>query len=129
VAKSVDGKSTRFDISLDPAGLGHVNVKVEIGAQGQVTAQLSFDNAHTADEARTQASQLQQALEQAGFNIAQGGLSFDVSGQGAGFAGQDAPAQPPSLASLQTPDLTAAASAALAAASLSRPTSGVDITI
>jgi flagellar hook-length control protein FliK len=131
VTKTVDGKSTRFDISLDPAGLGRVNVKVEIGAQGQVTAQLSFDNAHSAEAAKSQASQLQQALEQAGFNIAQGGLSFDVSGQGAGFAGQNTSSQQQQAATpLQTPDPTpAVASAILAAASYSRPTSGVDITI
>ena len=127
VAKSVDGKSTRFDISLDPAGLGHVNVKVEIGAQGQITAQLSFDNAHTAAEAKSQAGQLQQALEQAGFNVAQGGLSFDVGGQGSGFAGQDASAQQPlalSIADVSTDTQTAAVAAAS-----SRPASGVDITI
>jgi flagellar hook-length control protein FliK len=129
VAKSVDGKSTRFDITLDPAGLGQVNVKVEIGAQGQVTAQLSFDNAHTAAEAKSQAGQLQQALEQAGFNIAQGGLSFDVSGQGAGFAGHDAPAQQQAANSVQTPDSTPDAVAAIAAANASLPALGVDITI
>jgi hypothetical protein len=129
VAKSVDGKSTRFDITLDPAGLGHVNVKVEIGAQGQVTAQLSFDNAHTAAEAKSQAGQLQQALEQAGFNIAQGGLSFDVGGQGGGFAGQDAPAQQSAAASVQAPDPTPNTVAAIAAINATLPALGVDITI
>ncbi|HEY5006678.1 MAG TPA: flagellar hook-length control protein FliK, partial [Caulobacteraceae bacterium] len=127
VAKSVDGKSTRFDISLDPAGLGHVNVKVEIGAQGQITAQLSFDNAHTAAEAKSQAGQLQQALEQAGFNIAQGGLSFNFGGQGAGFAGQQASAQQPLATPVQ--DLSSATQTAAAATASSRPASGVDITI
>ena len=129
VAKSVDGKSTRFDIALDPAGLGHVDVKVEIGAQGQVTAQLSFDNAHAAAAAKSQAGQLQQALEQAGFNISQGGLSFDVGGQGAGFARQDAPAPQPTAAAVQTPDITDASLAAVAAINSPRPLSGVDITI
>jgi Meckel syndrome type 1 protein len=129
VTKSVDGKSTRFDISLDPAGLGHVNVKVEIGAQGQITAQLSFDNAHTAAEAKSQAGQLQQALEQAGFNIAQGGLSFDVGGQGGGFAGQDASAQQPLATSVQTSDLSTTPQSAAVAVASSRPASGVDITI
>jgi len=129
VAKSVDGKSTRFDISLDPAGLGHVNVKVEIGAQGQITAQLSFDNAHTAAEAKSQAGQLQQALEQAGFNIAQGALSFDVGGQGGGFAGQDASAQQPLATSVQTSDLSTTPQSAAVAVASSRPASGVDITI
>ena len=128
VVKSVDGKSTRFDITLDPAGLGSVNVKVEIGAQGQVTAQLSFDNAHSAAEAKSQAGQLQQALEQAGFNVSQGGLSFDVNGQGAGFAGQHTPSQQQAATPVRAPDLIAAA-ATVSAAPSSRPASGVDITI
>jgi hypothetical protein len=129
VAKNVEGKSTRFDVALDPAGLGHVDVKVEINAQGQVTAQFSFDNAHAAAEAKSQSSQLQQALEQAGFNVGQGGLSFDVGGQGAGLARQDAPPpQSPAATTIQAPDI-AAAPTAIAAAAFPRSSSGVDITI
>ena len=89
VIKSVDGKSTRFDIALDPAGLGQVNVKVEINDAGQVSASLSFDNAHAAAEARVHVGELQRALEQAGFNLSQAGLSFDVGGQGASLARQN----------------------------------------
>ena len=87
--KRVEGKSTSFDVSLDPAGLGRVNVKVQISASGQVSASLSFDSAATAAEARSRAGDLQLALEQAGFNLAQGGLSFDGGGQGSGLARQD----------------------------------------
>jgi flagellar hook-length control protein FliK len=89
VIKSVEGKSTRFDIALNPAGLGQVNVKVEINAAGQVSASLSFDNPHAAAEARAHVGELQRALEQAGFNLSQGGLSFDVGGQGASLARQN----------------------------------------
>jgi flagellar hook-length control protein FliK len=89
VIKSVDGKSTRFDIALDPAGLGQVNVKVEINDAGLVSASLSFDNAHAAAEARAHVGELQRALEQAGFNLSQAGLSFDVGGQGASLARQN----------------------------------------
>ena len=86
VIKNVQGKSTRFDIALQPAGLGQVNVKIEINTAGQVSAVMSFDNPHAAAEARAHAGDLQQALEQAGFNLSQGGLSFDVGGQGASLA-------------------------------------------
>ncbi len=130
VVKSVEGKSTRFDLALEPAGLGRVDVRVQIDPQGQVTAQFSFDNPHAAAEAKTQSGQLQQALEQAGFNVAQGGLSFDVGGQGAGFARQDAPASQPqtSTSSAPTSDFAEITPATAFAAAI-RPSSGVDITI
>ncbi|HKT53424.1 MAG TPA: flagellar hook-length control protein FliK [Caulobacteraceae bacterium] len=87
--KNLSGKSARFDVALEPAGLGQVNVKIQIDQTGQVSAAFSFDNPHSAAAAKSQSSQLQQALEQAGFNVAHGGLSFDVGGQGAGNARPD----------------------------------------
>ncbi|HLI66851.1 MAG TPA: flagellar hook-length control protein FliK [Caulobacteraceae bacterium] len=131
VIKSVEGKSTRFDLTLEPAGLGRVDVRVDIGAAGQVTAQFSFDNAHAAAEARTQAGQLQHALEQAGFNVGQGGLSFDVGGQGASLAGRDAQSQTAQAiaSSAPTPLAGDAADAAAPRPSLVRAAGGLDITI
>ncbi|HXQ11718.1 MAG TPA: flagellar hook-length control protein FliK [Caulobacteraceae bacterium] len=129
VVKAVEGKSTHFDIALEPAGFGRVDVKLQIDAQGQVSAQFSFDSAHAAAEAKAQVGQLQQALEQAGFTVGQGGLSFDVGGQGAGLARQDAQSPPPTAVSaLQSSALADAT--ALAPQSLPRrPVSGLDITI
>ena len=63
VTKNVTGKSSSFDVALNPAGLGHVNVKIEINSAGQVSASLSFSNAQTAADARSHAGDLQQALE------------------------------------------------------------------
>ncbi len=78
ILKKLEGQSTRFDLELDPAGLGKVNVRLEIGAQGALTAAMSFDNPQAAAELRGRAAELQKALEQAGFNLA-GGLTFDVA--------------------------------------------------
>ncbi|HWA61558.1 MAG TPA: flagellar hook-length control protein FliK, partial [Caulobacteraceae bacterium] len=91
MAKKVGGGSTRFDFALDPDGLGRVAVKVQIDAAGQLTAQLSFDSPAAAQEARARAGDLQQALAQAGFDVSQGGLSFQSGdGQNPGLAwGQD----------------------------------------
>ena len=88
ITKSVAAKTTRFDLALTPDGLGQVNVRVQIDNAGQVTAALSFDNPHAAAEARAHAGDLQQALQQAGFNVSQNSLSFDVGGQGASLAQQ-----------------------------------------
>lgn len=88
IIKKLDGRSTQFDVALDPVGLGHVNVRVQIGAGGKMSAALAFDNPKAAAELRGRASELQSAMEQAGFDLS-GGLSFDVAGDpGQGPAGQ-----------------------------------------
>ncbi|WP_337188215.1 flagellar hook-length control protein FliK [Phenylobacterium sp.] len=91
IAKKLEGRSTRFDVELNPEGLGKVDVRVEIGAHGRLTAALVFDSAQAAQDLKARAADLQRALEQAGFDVA-GGLSFDVAqDQGGGRqAWQDA---------------------------------------
>jgi Meckel syndrome type 1 protein len=94
ILKKLDSRSTRFDVELEPAGLGRVDVRLEIGAHGQVSAALAFDNPHTAQELKNRSGELTRALEQAGFDVS-GGLSFDVagdrgqSGRGGGFQQDD----------------------------------------
>jgi flagellar hook-length control protein FliK len=86
IIKKLEARSTRFDLQLDPAGLGKVNVRVEIGAEGQITAALACHNPQAAEELRARSSELQRALEQAGFDVS-GGLSFDVAGGHTGHSG------------------------------------------
>jgi Meckel syndrome type 1 protein len=84
IVKKLDARSTQFDVQLDPAGLGKVDVRVQIGADGKMSAAMSFDTPQAAAELRSRASELHQAMQQAGFDIS-GGMSFDVaadSGQG-----------------------------------------------
>lgn len=90
IVKKLEARSTRFDLELDPAGLGKVDVRVEIGAHGKMTAAMVFENPQAAHELKSRASELQRALEQAGFDLS-GGLSFDVADQGGrqGQAWQD----------------------------------------
>jgi flagellar hook-length control protein FliK len=82
IAGKVDGKSTRFDVQLDPHGLGKVDVRVEISARGEVSAALTFENPQAASELRGKAGELQTALEQAGFDLSKTSLSFNSGGQG-----------------------------------------------
>ena len=81
IGRKLEGRSTRFDVELTPAGLGHVSVSVEIAASGKLTAAMTFDTPQAAAELRARSHELQRALEQAGFDLS-GGLSFDVAGQG-----------------------------------------------
>ena len=91
IVKKLEGRSTQFDVQLDPAGLGRVDVKVAIGADGRISAAMSFDSPQAAADVKSRANELHAALQQAGFDIS-GGLSFDVAGgggQGQGQGGQD----------------------------------------
>lgn len=83
IGKKLEGRSTKFDVELTPAGLGHVSIAVEIAASGKMTAAMSFDSPQAAAELRARSHELQRALEQAGFDLA-GGLSFDVTGDRGG---------------------------------------------
>lgn len=93
ILKKLEGRSTRFELELQPAGLGRVDVRLDIGAHGRITAAMTFDTPQAAAELRARAGELQRSLEQAGFDLS-GGLSFDVAGdrgqarQGWGEAGQ-----------------------------------------
>ncbi|OYX00482.1 MAG: hypothetical protein B7Z12_16015 [Caulobacter vibrioides] len=81
ILKKADAKTTRFDVALTPDGLGKVDVRIEIARDGALTASMRFDTAHAAQELRSKASELRQALADAGFNVADNALSFDVSSQ------------------------------------------------
>lgn len=90
IVRKLEGQSTRFDLALDPHGLGRVDVSVEIDRDGKLTASLSFDSAQTAADLRGRSGELRLALEKAGFEVSDSGLSFDMSGQGAGFGQREA---------------------------------------
>jgi Meckel syndrome type 1 protein len=84
IVKKLGEKSTQFDVQLDPAGLGRVNVRIEIGDGGQMSAALSFDNPQAAADLKSRAAELQRALAQSGFDMGSGALSFDVAGDPGG---------------------------------------------
>ena len=84
MARRLDGRNTRFDISLDPAGLGSVQVSVEINTRGELSAHLNFERGDSAAELKARGAELQRALEQAGFDLSKGGLSFEHGPSGRG---------------------------------------------
>ncbi|QYC12214.1 flagellar hook-length control protein FliK [Brevundimonas nasdae] len=76
IARSLDGKSTRFDMVLTPQDLGRVDVSLEIGDDGQLAARLAFDNPAAAAELRGRADELRRQLQDAGFQLAGDALDF-----------------------------------------------------
>ena len=103
IGKRLDARTSRFDVALNPLGLGRVDVRLEIDAHGRTTAALSFDRPEAATLLQSHAGELRAALSQAGLDVSPDALSFDVAanaggqgqaGQGQagqGGSGQDAP--------------------------------------
>lgn len=75
----MDGRAQRFEIRLDPAELGRVDVKIEVGSDKKVHAVLAaHDSAVLSDLMRGQKA-LERALSDAGIDLADGGLQFEMS--------------------------------------------------
>ena len=73
VARSGDDKVT---INLDPAGAGSADLIVETDHKGAVTAIIRSDRQDVLDALRKETFILQKAFEEAGLNLAGGGLDF-----------------------------------------------------
>lgn len=135
ILKKLEARSTRFDLELNPVNLGRVDVRIEIGAHGRMSAAMTFDNPQAAQELRSKAHELQRALEQAGFDLS-GGVTFDVAQdrsqhQGHGLAQQQQDAAPWRGRAFQAA-LNTAGEADVAAGPqpyLERRASGVDVRI
>ena len=92
---------------------------------------MSFDNPVAAAEMRSRAGELRSALEQAGFDLGKGGLSFDFSGQNPGrnLWDQNLDAPRPSWARGAFTDLAALADTPSPARSRQIDADSVDVTV
>jgi flagellar hook-length control protein FliK len=96
IAVSARSGKSRFEIRLDPADLGRIDVRVDVDRNGQVTSHLTVEKPETLSMLRQDAPQLQRALDDAGLKTGTGGLQFSLrdqssSGQNGGNeAGRDA---------------------------------------
>jgi chemotaxis protein MotD len=86
IASAQSGKS-RFDIRLDPAELGRIDVRIDIDRNGHVTSHLMVEKPETLSLLRQDAAQLQRALDDAGLSTGNGGLQFSLRDQSS--SGQD----------------------------------------
>lgn len=79
-AKSDDGNK-QFDIKLDPAELGRVEVKLTIDDQGRAQAHLAVEKPQTLDMLQNDRGNLERALKDSGVDLSQNGLNFSLKGQ------------------------------------------------
>jgi len=81
IAQSAKAGKTSFDIRLDPAELGRIDVRLEVDKHGNVTSHLTVEKPETLTMLRQDAPQLQRALEQAGLKTNDSGLQFSLRDQ------------------------------------------------
>ncbi|MEA2941929.1 MAG: flagellar hook-length control protein FliK [Bradyrhizobium sp.] len=89
IAVSAQSGNSRFEIRLDPAELGRIDVRIDVDRHGQLTSHLTVEKPETLAMLRQDAPQLQRALDNAGFKTGDGGLQFSLrdhssSGQNTG---------------------------------------------
>jgi flagellar hook-length control protein FliK len=81
IAASAKSGKTSFEIRLDPADLGRIDVRIDVDRNGQVTSHLTVEKPETLSMLRQDAPQLQRALDDAGFKIDGSGLQFSLRDQ------------------------------------------------
>jgi flagellar hook-length control protein FliK len=87
IASNVKSGKSSFEIRLDPADLGRIDVRVQIDQNGQVTSHLTVEKPETLSMLQQDAPQLQQALNDAGLKTDGGGLQFSLRDQSSGQNG------------------------------------------
>jgi flagellar hook-length control protein FliK len=81
IAASAKSGKTSFEIRLDPADLGRIDVRIDVDRSGQVTSHLTVEKPETLSMLRQDAPQLQRALDDAGFKTDGSGLQFSLRDQ------------------------------------------------
>ncbi|ANP46689.1 flagellar hook-length control protein FliK [Candidatus Viadribacter manganicus] len=78
IIRRFNGGTTNFEMRLDPAELGRVDVRMEVTRDNRVTAIVTADNPQALTELARHARELEQQLQSAGLQLSDAGLSFDL---------------------------------------------------
>ena len=78
---------SRVQIRLNPAELGRIDVKLDVGDDGHVRAVLAVDKPETLDLMQRDPRALERALQAAGLKTDPGSLSFNLRDDGTGQGG------------------------------------------
>jgi flagellar hook-length control protein FliK len=84
VARNLQKGVNRFDIRLDPAEMGRIDVRMEVKKDGNVAAHLTVDRPETLDLLKRDSGALQQALNDAGLQANADSLNFSLRDQSGG---------------------------------------------
>ena len=81
IIRRFNGQTTSFELRLDPPELGKVEIRLEVSRDHKVTAVVAAENPAALAELARNARDLQQALQSAGLDLSDKGLSFDLKQQ------------------------------------------------
>jgi flagellar hook-length control protein FliK len=84
VQKAVALGKDQVTIQLRPEELGRIDVRLEVGKDGQVSAQVRADRPETLDLLQRDARGLERVLQEAGLRADSGSLSFGLRGENSG---------------------------------------------
>src|SRR5690606_12209534 len=87
--RQFEAGNTRFQIRLDPAELGRIDVKLDVDKNGTVNARLFVERPETLDLMMRDQRSLQQALQQAGLDASRTNLEFSLRQNPFGGSGGD----------------------------------------
>ncbi len=122
IVRHVQQGSSHFQIRLDPADLGRVDVKLAIDGNGTVNAHLTAERADTLDLLKRDSGTLGQALSQAGLDAGKTNLQFSLSQNP--FQRQNDPASQQPATAAASDDQPIPVPATLAATTAYRGTAG-----
>jgi flagellar hook-length control protein FliK len=81
----------RFEIRLEPAELGRIDVRLEVADDGTTRAHLSADRPETLDLLQRDSRQLERALQSLGLRTDRDALAFSLRQDGAAEGGDNRP--------------------------------------
>ena len=84
IAAQAQNGVKRFEIRLDPPELGRVDVRLDVGRDGQVSTHLIVERAETLDLLQRDAKALEKALNDAGLKTSDDGMTFSLKDEGLG---------------------------------------------
>ncbi len=82
IVKAFANGLDRITIQLHPESLGRVDVRLDIGQDGRMTASIAADRPETLELLQRDARALERALQEAGLKTDSGSLSFHLRGNG-----------------------------------------------
>ncbi len=81
ITSAVREGADKIKIQLNPAELGRVDIKLEIGQDGRLLAVIAADNQDSLDLLQQDSKTLEKALQDAGFETSDDSLSFSLNQQ------------------------------------------------
>lgn len=82
ISRHVQNGVSRFEIKLNPAELGRIDVRMEVDGSGNVVARLAVERSETLDLLQRDHRALERALADAGLDSAKTELEFSLQQQG-----------------------------------------------